>query len=90
MTMKDDGLAKLIEECGELIQIAAKKQAYFDTDSHPDGAGSMKVRMEEEVADVIAACVFVTETFKLDGEKIEARAKKKLDRFRGWHNDPNV
>ena len=38
--MHCDGLTKLIEECGELVQIAAKKQAYFDTDTHPDGKGS--------------------------------------------------
>ncbi len=90
MTMKDNGLAKLIEECGELIQIAAKKQAFFYTDIHPDGAGSMKVRMEEEIADVFAACVFVTETFQLDDVKIEERIKKKLMLFRGWQKDPNV
>lgn len=90
MTMHCDGLTKLIEECGELIQIAAKKQAYLNTDIHPDGMGSMKDRMEEEVADVLAACVFVTEIFKLDEAKLEARAKMKLERFKGWHNNPNV
>ena len=87
--MKDNGLAKLIEECGELIQIAAKKQAYFNTDSHPDGKGSMKERMEDEIADVLAACVFVAETFKLNQPDIEGRAKGKLELFRKWHKAPN-
>jgi NTP pyrophosphatase (non-canonical NTP hydrolase) len=88
--MHCDGLTKLIEECGELVQIAAKKQAYFDTDTHPDGKGSMKRRLEEEMADVMAACVFVAEKFGLDGEFLEARAQKKLELFKSWDNGPNV
>lgn len=88
--MHCDGLTKLIEECGELSQIAAKKQAYFDTDIHPDGKGSMKRRMEEEMADVMAACIFVAEKFGLDQEFLEARAQKKLALFKSWDNNPNV
>ena len=91
--MRCDGLAKLIEECGELVQIAeiaAKKQAYFDTDTHPDGKGSMKRRLEEEMADVMAACVFVAEKFGLDGEFLEARTQKKLALFKSLDNGPNV
>lgn len=90
MTMHLDGLTKLIEECGELIQIAAKKQAYFDTDVHPDGKGSMKKRLEEEVSDVIAACVFAVEVLELDEAVIEPRAKMKLERFREWHANKAV
>mgnify|MGYP003586498230 CR=1 FL=1 len=90
MTMHYDGLTKLIEECGELIQVASKKQAFFTTDKHPDGAGSLKRRLEEESADVIAACIFVVENFKLDQKFIEERVEKKLKRFRDWHNDPKV
>ena len=88
--MHCDGLTKLIEECGELVQIAAKKQAYFDTDTHPDGKGSMKRRLEEEMADVMAACVFVAEKFGLDDKFLEARMQKKLALFKSWDNDPNV
>ena len=88
--MQFGGLTKLIEECGELVQIAAKKQAYFDTDTHPDGKGSMKRRLEEEMADVIAACVLVAENFGLNQDFLEQRALKKLELFRSWHNNPNV
>lgn len=42
MPMTANGLAKLLEELGELSQVAAKKLAYFHTDEHPDGAGSKK------------------------------------------------
>lgn len=45
------GLAKLIEECGELIQVAGKKLAFYTTDVHPDGgpSPSLKRRMEDEI-----------------------------------------
>lgn len=90
MTMHCNGLTKLIEECGELSQIASKKQAFMNTDTHPDGKGSMKKRIEEEMADVIAACVLVAENFGLDQDHLEQRALKKLALFRKWHNNPNV
>jgi NTP pyrophosphatase (non-canonical NTP hydrolase) len=79
MAMSHDGLTKLIEECGELTQIAAKKIAYFDTDEHPDGKGSMKARMEEELADVMAACAFVMVQFNLDQTFIRERQLDKLE-----------
>jgi len=90
MTMHANGLTKLIEECGELIQIAAKKQAFMDTDQHPDGKGSMKRRLEEEMADVIASCMLVSKNFELDGDFMAERMEKKLKLFTSWHNDPNV
>lgn len=90
MTMHYDGLTKLIEECGELTQIAAKKQAYFDTDEHPDGKGSMKKRLEEEIADVMAACALVVDTLNLDEPAILERISVKLERFLTWHNNPEV
>jgi NTP pyrophosphatase (non-canonical NTP hydrolase) len=83
MTAK--GLAKLAEELGELQQIVGKKLAFFHTDEHPDGKGSLKVRLEEEIADVLAATDFVRETFDLDHKLIEARRLSKFDRFWEWH-----
>lgn len=85
--MVGSGLVKLIEECGELSQVAAKKLAYFDVDEHPDGAGSMKCRLEEEIADVLAACAFVIEKFYLDQDGIQARSELKLDRYKRWDLD---
>lgn len=89
MPMAGDGLVKLLEELGELTQIAAKKLAYIGTDSHPDGCGGMVVRMEEEMADVRAASDFVQLRFGLDEEAIAARAKMKFERFERWHNSPD-
>ena len=89
MTMTANGLAKLLEECGELSQVAAKKLAYFHTTDHPDGAGSLNNRLQDEIADVIAACLFVANTFKLDVEVISDRRDRKLALFDQWHADRN-
>lgn len=84
MAMSQKGLTKLLEELGELSQIAAKKIAYMETDEHPDGLGSMKARMEDEVADVVAAIMFVADKFDLDYEKMEDRVVLKYERFQKW------
>lgn len=87
--MTANGLAKLMEECGELTQVAAKKMACPNTDEHWDGAGSLKTRMEEEIADVMAACEFVIGTHQLDQEKILRRAVLKVRTFQQWHANPH-
>lgn len=89
MTMTAKGLAKLIEECGELIQVAGKKLAYFHTDMHPDGAGSLKERLGDEMADVSAAIIFVAQQLDLDVDRIELRADKKLKLYETWEMDPD-
>lgn len=88
--MSHNGLTKLVEECGELIQIAAKKITFPNTDAHPDGAGSMKARLEDEIADVIAAIGIVIHQHKLDGDRIMERGEKKRVLFQSWIDDPNV
>lgn len=87
MPMTANGLAKLLEELGELAQVTAKKLAYFHTDEHPDGAGSLKERMEQEMGDVAGAMAFVQQQFKLNGRAIEHRACLKLALFQAWHAD---
>ena len=87
MTMTANGLAKLLEECGELSQVAAKKLAYFHTDDHPDGAGSLDKRLQDEIADVIAACIFVAAKFGLNTAAINDRCDRKLALFVQWHAD---
>jgi NTP pyrophosphatase (non-canonical NTP hydrolase) len=87
MAMTANGLAKLLEELGELSQVAAKKLAYFHTDEHPDGAGSLKGRLEQEMGDVIGAIYFVADTMGLDVEAIARRRDEKLNRFHQWHAD---
>lgn len=83
--MTGKGLAKLIEECGELVQVAGKRLAYYTTETHPDGGPSLKQRLEDEIADVTAACMFVIETHGLDARRISERTIKKLALFHNWH-----
>lgn len=87
--MTANGLAKLLEELGELSQVAAKRLAYFHTSTHPDGAGDLNERMENEMADVSAACAFVIQKFRLNGERIGDRAALKLHLFQQWDADPD-
>lgn len=89
MPMTANGLAKLLEELGELSQVAAKRLAYFHTSTHPDGAGDLNERMEDEIADVRAACAFVAEQFGLSNDRITSRTLRKKLLFQQWHADPS-
>ncbi len=87
MPMAANGLAKLGEELGELMQVVGKKLAYYDTDVHPDGGPALSARLEEEMADVVAAIFLVKENLNLDDCRINERIEKKLALFRKWHID---
>ena len=83
-----NGLAKLAEECGELVQVIGKVMAY-GTGPHPDGTESLKARLEDEIADVQAAMELVRHTHGLDGLLIGHRREQKVVLFRQWHLDPD-
>lgn len=87
MALTAGGLAKLIEECGELIQVCGKKLAYYHTDNHPDGKGPLKQRMEEEMADVLAAINTVGMSFSVDWDFIGLRMREKETTFMNWQLD---
>jgi NTP pyrophosphatase (non-canonical NTP hydrolase) len=89
MTMAARGLAKLIEELGELGQVAGKRLAYYRTDEHPDGKGPLSERLADEIADVMAACTLVVDLHGLDEERIRRRVAAKLATFRAWHEKPD-
>jgi NTP pyrophosphatase (non-canonical NTP hydrolase) len=83
--MVNKGRNKLMEECGELVQILAKKNALpEDCDIHWDQKGSVAGRMEEEIADVIAASIYVIENNKLNQGAIQRRVEKKLATYAEW------
>lgn len=88
MPMTANGLNKLMEECGELIQVCAKKAAYMHTDIHPDGS-SLSNRMVEEMADVWAAIMFVEHKLGLNSARIDSRAAEKYETFTRWDADIN-
>lgn len=77
------GLAKVIEEAGELTCVTGKLLAYPEGE-HPDGKGDLVKRLEEEIADLYAAMDYLVTYNKLDYYKIEERRKQKFDLFRSW------
>lgn len=86
--LHNNGLTKLSEECGELVQAIAKfttfKDECPDKDIHWDGK-SVSKSLEDEIADVIAATVVVTEIFRLDLGRIIDRQLYKKALFEYWH-----
>jgi NTP pyrophosphatase (non-canonical NTP hydrolase) len=82
--LEKKGLVKLVEECGELIQIASKKMTRMDSDAHWDGNGSLQSRLEEEIANVLAIIEVVKENFALDSARIRTRKWKKVVLFTEW------
>lgn len=92
MTMAARGLPKLLEElgelvkeCGQLSQTIGKRLAYFHADEHPDGAGLLSNRLQDEAADAKAAIEFVAEEWGFDRDCFNARVAQKLALFRAWH-----
>ncbi len=89
MSMSNKGLTKVIEECGELIQVCAKKINYMHTDDHPDGT-NLRIRMFEEIADVMATLDFMMDKFKVTESELKSityRAKHKVALFNQWDKE---
>lgn len=83
------GVPKLIEECGELIQVLGKKLAWWNTNEpHWDGSDLDK-RIVEEMGDVMAAIDFAATKLGLDYITIARRRLAKLAVFQEWDADPS-
>jgi hypothetical protein len=78
------GLNKLTEEIGELGQVIGKIGAFPDAEEHPDGKGHLRIRLEDEIADVQAACQHVIEENNLNKLAIGRRRTIKLAKFKKW------
>ena len=78
------GLSKLVEEAGEVQQVVGKIVGFGGFGRHWDGS-DLRERLVEEIGDVMAACVFVTEANGLDISAIQKRVEEKLNTFRRWH-----
>lgn len=86
------GLSKLSEESGEVVQIIGKLMGTGGEPMHWEGT-DLRVRLQEEIADALAASDFVVAMNpELDVLAIEARRAKKLKLFYEWHKagDPLV
>jgi len=78
------GVSKLVEECGELLQVCGKLMGTGGQAEHWDGS-NLHEKFREELADVIAAARFVSEVNAITDPALLARVEKKLERFRRWH-----
>jgi NTP pyrophosphatase (non-canonical NTP hydrolase) len=78
------GLSKLAEEAGEVTQVIGKLLGNGGKLEHWDGT-NLKERLEEEIADLEAACFFVRVHCNLDEEKISLRVINKIELFKKWH-----
>lgn len=92
MPMMQNGLAKLIEECGEVQQIAGKLVQYphlqdIATDElHPDGT-HLRTELQNEIADAIAAFEFVAQRLQLNHVVMDGRVSRKLALFELWDRE---
>lgn len=84
MTMNKKGRTKLTEECGELVTVLAKIDAFGSLGEHWDGKGLLSERLSDEIADVMAACLFVIEKECLPVGAINVRRDHKQLLFRFW------
>lgn len=79
------GIAKLTEECGEVVQVSGKLMN-LDGDSvvHWDGT-NLRDELMLEIGDVLAAIAFIVPHCELDEHVIMRRAADKLALFERWH-----
>lgn len=78
------GLSKLGEECGELTEIVNK---IWGSGGTQHWTGDLKIRLEEEIADVAASIEFVVQRNDLDTSRISDRVNKKFLLFQKWHRE---
>ena len=78
------GISKLVEELGEVAQIAGKLIATGGEPAHWDGT-DLRTRLEDELADLEAAIAFVIQRNGLDAGRIAERREVKLRLFNAWH-----
>lgn len=80
------GLSKLIEEAAEVVQVGGKLIGSGGEVAHFDGS-NLKRRLEEEIADLMAATNFFVERNGLDNGAIIRRVQTKLALFDRWQDN---
>lgn len=93
MGIAHKGLAKLSEEIGELqtelgkLQQVIGKAIQVGSIDNMHWSGSLREKLEEEMADVLASIRYVRDRNSLDADKIDVRADKKYRKFAGWETE---
>lgn len=80
------GISKLVEECGEVLQIAGKLIATGGRTDHWSGL-DLKVELENELGDLAAAIAFVVQNNDLDDLRVTERFETKYKLFGHWHEN---
>jgi len=80
------GISKLVEECGEVLQVCGKLMGAQGETAHWDGS-DLRRELIDELGDVLAAIQFVVAYCNLDPREIAARADFKLTLFEKWHRE---
>lgn len=82
------GLSKLIEECGEVLQVAGKLIATGGQPEHWDGS-DLRERVVDELGDLLAALSFVRKHALTDVEDVHVaiRSQAKYRLFLQWHEE---
>lgn len=83
--MKYKGIYKLIEECGELLQVLGKLGPFPDGE-HPDGGQHLQIRLENELADLQAAILYFEKANPMNLERMSIRIREKVKKFRTWES----
>lgn len=80
------GISKLIEECGEVVQIAGKLIATGGRTDHWSGL-DLGCELETEIGDLLGAIDFVRQHngHLIRNHVIEARRDEKRQLFDDWH-----
>ncbi|HRQ13043.1 MAG TPA: MazG nucleotide pyrophosphohydrolase domain-containing protein [Promineifilum sp.] len=81
-----NGLSKLNEEMGEVQQVIGKIIGNEGRLDHWDGS-NLRERLQDEIADVLAAIKFVANKNALTWSKIDRRADAKYAVFCNWHDN---
>lgn len=84
---KWNGLSKLIEECGEVLQVSGKIIGSGGNSNH--WSGDLRQKFIEEIGDVKAAISFFEKHSFSDQEKkkIQDRVNTKTILFEKWNDD---
>jgi len=83
------GLAKLVEELGEVGQVCGKLMMTGGEPEHWDGS-DLHECMALELGDVLAAAEFLLTHNPLDRALVEAQFEKKLALFKRWHEEQKL
>ena len=78
-------LGKLMEECGELVSAAARCMIQGMDECDPETGKLNRDWLQDEIADVVANCMLVSDRFELNDDYIQNRSERKAVLLRSWH-----